>query len=59
MQLHARNRIESSAQARAQRKCPTSSDLDLDLPLALTCVGSGDAVRDQRRLATVYVTSNY
>ena len=25
MQLHARNRIESSAQSRAQRKCPTSS----------------------------------
>ena len=25
MQLHARNRIESSAQSHAQRKCPTSS----------------------------------
>ena len=25
MQLHVRNRIESSAQSRAQRKCPTSS----------------------------------
>jgi len=26
MQLRSRNRIESSAQSRAQRKCPTSSD---------------------------------
>ena len=26
MQLHVRNRIESSAQSHAQHKCPTSSD---------------------------------
>jgi len=31
MQLHARNRIKSSAQSHAQRKCPTSSACDLPL----------------------------
>ena len=29
MQLHVRNRIESSAQSRAQRKCLTSSGLEV------------------------------
>ena len=29
MQLHARNRIESSVQSRTQRKCPTSSEYKL------------------------------